>query len=160
MVITLCYNFLKISLIVTENSLHFFNPNELPKGVNIYRDEDEWTIWQKRGDPIVHIDLGKWADVFVIAPLDANTLAKMSNVISLSNPHLFSWGWLSIVAGLVWQFAEQYGASLGTDQAVDFLSCHEHQDVRPPVDAHAIWHTDRVGLQDDSGGGEDAGVRG
>lgn len=49
----------------------------------MYRDEDEWTTWEKRGDPIVHIDLGKWADVFIIAPLDANTLAKMSNVIQL-----------------------------------------------------------------------------
>lgn len=29
---------------------------------------------------MLHIDLSKWADVFVIAPLDANTLAKIANV--------------------------------------------------------------------------------
>ena len=34
--------------------------------------------WQKRGDPVLHIELRKWADVMVIAPLDANTLAKIA----------------------------------------------------------------------------------
>ena len=32
----------------------------------------------KKEDPILHIDLRKWADVFVIAPVSANTLAKMT----------------------------------------------------------------------------------
>eukprot|EP00049_Salpingoeca_infusionum_P008829 m.145895 g.145895 ORF g.145895 m.145895 type:complete len:66 (-) comp14144_c0_seq6:282-479(-) len=31
------------------------------------------------GDPVLHIELRKWADVFVIAPLDANTLGKLSH---------------------------------------------------------------------------------
>ena len=30
-----------------------------------------------RGDPVLHIDLRKWADIAIIAPLDANTLAKV-----------------------------------------------------------------------------------
>ena len=34
--------------------------------------------WQKRGDPVFHIDLRRWADVMVIAPLDANTMAKLA----------------------------------------------------------------------------------
>lgn len=37
--------------------------------------------WQKRGDPVIHIDLRKWADILLIAPLDANTLAKISHGI-------------------------------------------------------------------------------
>ncbi|XP_066933638.1 phosphopantothenoylcysteine decarboxylase-like [Clytia hemisphaerica] len=37
--------------------------------------------WKKIGDPILHIDLMKWADVLCIAPLDANTMAKLSNGI-------------------------------------------------------------------------------
>jgi len=69
----------EISIIVTGNSLHFFDVKEIPENVIIYKDEDEWTTWKKRGDPIMHIDLGKWADLFLIAPLDANTLAKMAN---------------------------------------------------------------------------------
>jgi len=39
-------------------------------------DEDEWA-WGQIGDPVLHIDLKDWADVLVIAPLTANTLAKM-----------------------------------------------------------------------------------
>ncbi|XP_064609740.1 phosphopantothenoylcysteine decarboxylase-like [Liolophura sinensis] len=33
------------------------------------------------GDPVLHIELRKWADIFVISPLDANTLAKLANGI-------------------------------------------------------------------------------
>ena len=36
---------------------------------------DFWT----KGDPVLHIELRKWADVMVIAPLSANTLAKAAN---------------------------------------------------------------------------------
>ena len=32
-------------------------------------------------DPVLHIELRRWADIMVIAPLDANTLAKISNGI-------------------------------------------------------------------------------
>ena len=35
--------------------------------------------WTKRGDPVLHIELRRWADILVIAPLDANTLAKIAN---------------------------------------------------------------------------------
>lgn len=38
-------------------------------------------MWSHRGDPVLHIDLGKWADLMLIAPLDANCLAKMAQVI-------------------------------------------------------------------------------
>ena len=35
----------------------------------------------QRGDPVLHIDLRKWADIAIIAPLDANTLAKVITLI-------------------------------------------------------------------------------
>jgi phosphopantothenoylcysteine decarboxylase len=44
-----------------------------------FLDEDEWTSWSKRNDPVLHIDLRKWADMLLIAPLDANTLGKITN---------------------------------------------------------------------------------
>ncbi|XP_017772869.1 PREDICTED: phosphopantothenoylcysteine decarboxylase [Nicrophorus vespilloides] len=72
-------NDVEIKLIVTQNSMHFFNVHEVPKEVKVFKDEDEWSAWKQRGDPVVHIELGKWADLFLIAPLDANTLAKMAN---------------------------------------------------------------------------------
>lgn len=61
--------------------MHFFNSNEIPSAVSVYRDSDEWTSWQNRGDPVLHIDLGKWADIMIIAPLDANSLAKIAHGI-------------------------------------------------------------------------------
>lgn len=32
-------------------------------------------------DPVLHIELRRWADLLVIAPLDANTLGKIANGI-------------------------------------------------------------------------------
>lgn len=72
---------LQIKVIVTKNSKHFFDKNDIPPDVSILYDEDEWLSWEKRGDPVLHIDLGKWADLMVIAPLDANSLAKIANGI-------------------------------------------------------------------------------
>jgi phosphopantothenoylcysteine decarboxylase len=43
-----------------------------------FEDNDEWSLWNKRGDPVLHIILRDWADILLIAPLDANTLAKMA----------------------------------------------------------------------------------
>ena len=69
----------KIRLIMTKHSQHFVKIGELPKNVEVFTDKDEWEMWSERGDPVLHIELGKWADLMVIAPLDANTLAKMAN---------------------------------------------------------------------------------
>ena len=46
-------------------------------------DEDEWPGQDigrryERDDPVLHIELRRWAEVLVIAPLDANTLAKLA----------------------------------------------------------------------------------
>ena len=48
----------------------------------LYTDLDEWNAWTKRGDPVLHIDLRNWADILIVAPLDANTLAKIACGIS------------------------------------------------------------------------------
>ncbi|KAM3146011.1 hypothetical protein pb186bvf_001989 [Paramecium bursaria] len=44
-------------------------------------DQDEWNQWKQKGDPVLHIDLRKWADMMIICPLSANTLAKIANGI-------------------------------------------------------------------------------
>jgi len=46
----------------------------------IFRDHHEWR-WEKLGDPVLHIQLRDWYDVFVIAPASANTIGKMANGI-------------------------------------------------------------------------------
>lgn len=67
-----------VHLITTENGLHFFDPSTISPSVKLYRDVDEWKTWSRLGDPVVHIELRRWADILVIAPLDANTLAKIA----------------------------------------------------------------------------------
>lgn len=50
----------------------------LPNLDGIYHDEDEWRKPWVRGDSILHIELRRWADLMVIAPLSANSLAKLA----------------------------------------------------------------------------------
>ncbi|KAL8513525.1 hypothetical protein ACS0TY_012843 [Phlomoides rotata] len=50
----------------------------IPKDVVLYTDEDEWSTLKNICDTVFHIELRKWADIMVIAPLLANTLAKIA----------------------------------------------------------------------------------
>ncbi|XP_034541138.1 phosphopantothenoylcysteine decarboxylase [Notolabrus celidotus] len=68
-----------VKVVTTEHAKHFYNPEEV--SVKIYSDKDEWELWTQRSDPVLHIDLRRWADLLVIAPLDANTLGKIANGI-------------------------------------------------------------------------------
>lgn len=70
----------QVRVIVTQHARHFCAPADLPKDVQVYCDQDEWTAWSKRSDPVLHIELAKWADIFILSPLDANTLAKLAQV--------------------------------------------------------------------------------
>lgn len=51
---------------------------ELPTVDGIYRDQDEWEKPWIRGGAILHIELRRWADILVIAPLSADSMAKMT----------------------------------------------------------------------------------
>lgn len=55
---------------------------DLPNVDGIYYDGDEWSKPWVRGDKILHIELRRWAHVLLVAPLSANSLAKMVNGIS------------------------------------------------------------------------------
>jgi phosphopantothenoylcysteine decarboxylase len=78
-----------VKVVATAAALYFFEPAELDPshpGRNpqvVVLDEDEWPGRDqgrryRRGDDVLHIELRKWADVFCVAPLDANTLAKLA----------------------------------------------------------------------------------
>ncbi|KAI1904432.1 hypothetical protein AGOR_G00005590 [Albula goreensis] len=69
----------EVQVVTTDHATHFFNPEEVP--VRIYSDKDEWQLWTHRSDPVLHIELRRWADLLVIAPLDANTLGKIASGI-------------------------------------------------------------------------------
>ncbi len=79
----------EVQVIATEHAQHFLKKENT--NCKVWSDEDEWKMWSERGDPVLHIELRKWADVLVIAPLDANSLAKMANVcISLLQIKIFA----------------------------------------------------------------------
>ena len=68
----------EVRAVVTRASLHFIDRASLPKDVIVYTDEDEWSSWNKIGDNVLHIELRRWADIMVIAPLSANTLGRVT----------------------------------------------------------------------------------
>ncbi|XP_075221271.1 phosphopantothenoylcysteine decarboxylase [Lycorma delicatula] len=72
---------LSIQVVMTKSAIHFCSKDEIQSHVKVNIDENEWEMWNKRGDPVLHIELSKWADVILIAPLDANTLAKIATGI-------------------------------------------------------------------------------
>ncbi|KAL2206887.1 flavoprotein, partial [Sarocladium strictum] len=84
---------LSIRIILTKSATHFLagqaeeQPHlstlkSLPCVDGVYVDEDEWTApgWT-RGDSILHIELRRWADLLVVAPMSANLLAKITSGI-------------------------------------------------------------------------------
>ncbi|MBA0565844.1 hypothetical protein Goshw_020194 [Gossypium schwendimanii] len=68
----------EVKAVATKASLHFIDRASLPKDLKLYTDEEEWSSWGKIGDSVLHIELRRWADIMVIAPLSANTLGKIA----------------------------------------------------------------------------------
>jgi phosphopantothenoylcysteine decarboxylase len=82
-----------VKIVATAASLYFFDPLEIePVGRDrpqrnpslVILDEDEWPGQStgkryERDDPVMHIELRRWAEILLVAPLDANTLAKFVN---------------------------------------------------------------------------------
>lgn len=76
----LLLQFADVKVIATKSALYFVQEADLPLACRpLLGDEDEWRRWRAVGDPVVHIELRRWADAFVVAPLSANTLAKVAN---------------------------------------------------------------------------------
>src|SRR5262249_46494521 len=77
--------------VATDAALYFFDPGEIGRPDSSGRDRqvlildaDEWPGRGEGGrygrdDAVLHIELRRWADVLVIAPLDANSLAKLAS---------------------------------------------------------------------------------
>lgn len=67
----------EVTVITTDSSKNFFNEKELTdKGAIVYFDKSEWDFYHLH-KTVLHIDLVKWADCFLIAPCTANTLSKI-----------------------------------------------------------------------------------
>ncbi|KAI9455407.1 flavoprotein [Russula earlei] len=73
------YKDVSAQVVATQPSLTFFKPEDVRgQGVSVWTDDDEWDPNYRVGDPILHIELRRWADVVLIAPCSANTLAKIA----------------------------------------------------------------------------------
>ncbi|XP_055703421.1 phosphopantothenoylcysteine decarboxylase [Phlebotomus papatasi] len=70
---------IEIKVVVTECARNFFSSEDIPSGTTVLTDSDEWSSWKGRGDPVLHIELAKWANLIIIAPLDANSLGKIAS---------------------------------------------------------------------------------
>ena len=66
---------------LTERSKHFVNIQEIAGIAEVFSDQSEWHISKGMGETSLHVELVQWADIFIISPLDANTLGKISSGI-------------------------------------------------------------------------------
>lgn len=88
----------EVEVVATASSLYFWNPTDLPtsthspslrsgegekegeKRIRVWTEQDEWPNTHYVRDQLIpHIALGDWADLLVIAPCSAQTLAKLAN---------------------------------------------------------------------------------
>ncbi|MEY3869440.1 MAG: hypothetical protein RLZZ338_3331 [Cyanobacteriota bacterium] len=74
---TLAKSGVEVRAILTESAQEFITPLTLATLCRhrAYTDRD---FWQPNNNRPLHIELGEWAEVFVIAPMSANTLAKLA----------------------------------------------------------------------------------
>ncbi|GMK59105.1 hypothetical protein CspeluHIS016_0701200 [Cutaneotrichosporon spelunceum] len=75
---------IEVQVVATESSLHFYDASAIEEthdGVGVWADADEWSDWKKIGDPILHIELRRWADLVVVVPCSADMLAKIAGGI-------------------------------------------------------------------------------
>lgn len=71
--------FADVRVIATDSALRFLTCEApLPDCITLLGNEDEWRQWQNIGDEVMHIELRRWADVLLVAPLSANSLAKLA----------------------------------------------------------------------------------
>ena len=68
-----------VKIITTKSGMNFVrNLNGIDE-MTIHQDDEDWKSLKSKGDKVLHIELRKWADGMIIAPLSANTLAKIAN---------------------------------------------------------------------------------
>ena len=108
---------IEIKVVASDNALNFFKPADL-KPIEVFTDSVEWLEWKRISDPILHIDLRNWADVIILAPLSANTLAKIANGLCDN-----------LLVSLYFLILDMYTSGLGSFETSNCLSGHEHAHV-------------------------------
>jgi phosphopantothenoylcysteine decarboxylase len=122
-----------VKIVATEPATKFFDVQLVRDRLTL--DSDEWpTGLYQRGDAVRHIELRRWAELFLIAPLSANTLAKLA--VGLSDNALTcvwrAWDWTRPVIlapamnTLMWQhpFTKKHLRSIGADFGAGHVPGH------------------------------------
>ncbi|KAG6868153.1 hypothetical protein C0993_007097 [Termitomyces sp. T159_Od127] len=83
------YQNVRVEVVATKPSLAFYSRTDISDaGSRVWTDEDEWIRLGitkyvqegfKIGDPILHIELRRWADIVLVAPCSANSLSKIAH---------------------------------------------------------------------------------
>ena len=124
-----------------------------------YTDRD---FWQPIHHRPLHIELGEWADLFIIAPLTANTLGKLANGLAdnlLTNtvlastcpillaPAMNTEMWHQVAVDRNWQLLSQDSRYHSAGPATGLLACDrvgmgrmaEPEEILPYI--HSLLHT-------------------
>ena len=90
--------FAQVRVVCSKSGLHFLERAEAYKPAAwqdfmaaggwglVLTDQDEWRLWNQLGDPVLHIELRRWADVVVVAPASADLIAKVRTVSASLSP--------------------------------------------------------------------------
>ncbi|KAI5836313.1 flavoprotein [Schizophyllum commune Tattone D] len=74
------YDHVKVEVVATKPSLAFYSKEDITQvGSRVWTDADEWREDYTIDDPILHIELRRWADIVLVAPCSANTLSKIAH---------------------------------------------------------------------------------
>ena len=68
----------KVKVIMTSAAMKFINPitfEAISQNKVLFEDTENWD----KSSDFNHIDIGKWSDIFVIAPASANTINALAN---------------------------------------------------------------------------------
>lgn len=71
----------KVKVIMTQGAKKFINPltfEAISENKVLFQENESWD----KKEQYNHIDIGKWADIFIIAPCSANTINKLANGIA------------------------------------------------------------------------------
>ena len=134
---TLFKSGVEIRTILTNSAQHFITPLTFStlSRQSAYTDEN---FWNHNNSRPLHIELGEWADIILIAPLTANTLAKLAygmadnlllnTVLASTCPILLAPAmntdmWEQVTVQQNWQKVLNFNRFHGLDTASGLLAC-------------------------------------
>ena len=71
----------EVRFVFTDNALKFIDAEDIARAeennIKTFTDHDEWREWGEKGDPVMHIELVKWADAVSYTHLTLPTILRV-----------------------------------------------------------------------------------